>query len=150
MFIDQTNIPATETAPAKTTRAFWARYNVCPQLPHSHSAPVRRAVYIVCLFFVFSYIAFDLLDVDGSKLYSVSPPQRYSILALVSSDVEIPYRFADSGGRAPGGENIRLTDDESSRPPAHFTALSLFSLARTHGYKVTLARNSLSDSSSYG
>ncbi len=119
-------------------------------LPHIHSASLRRTVYIVCLCFVFSYIAFDVLDLDGSNLYSLNPPQRFSIVAVITCDAEIPYCFSDSVGGPPPGKNLLPTGDQSARPQAHWSLLTVFSLARAHGYRVTLARNSLSDSSPYG
>lgn len=118
--------------------------------PHIHSASLRRAMYIVCLFFVFSYIAFDVLDLDGSNLPSLfATVERFSILAVIASDVEIPYS-SDLVERAPRGNNLLSTNDESSRPQAYLSVLTLVFLARVHGYKVSLARNSLSDSSPYG
>lgn len=115
------------------------------RLPHIRNSSWQRTVYIVCLCFVFSYIAFDVLDLDGSNLTAL----ERSMLAVIPSDVEIPY----SPGRvepAPWDNNLHSTNDESSPRQAHLSVLTLASLARAHGYKVSLARNSLSDSSPYG
>ncbi len=118
--------------------------------PHIRNSSLQRMIYIVCLFFVFSYIAFDVLDLDGSNLPSwLAPVQRSLILGVIPSDAEIPYSF-DRGENAPRGNNIISTSGKPSRPQVHFSPLTLVSFARAHGYKVSLARNSLSDPSPYG
>ena len=115
-------------------------------LPHIRNSSRQRAMYIVCMCFVFSYIAFNVLDLDGSNLTAL---ERSSMLAVMPSDVEIPYSPARVE-RAPRNNNLLSTNDESSPRQAHLSVLTPASLARAHGYKVSLARNSLSDSSPYG
>jgi len=106
-------------------------------------------MYIVCMFFVFSYIAFNVLDLDGSNLSSfVTTMERSSVVAVISSEVEIP-RPSDRDEHALRNNNLLSTNDESSPWQAHVSVLTPVSLARAHGYKVSLARNSLSDSSPY-
>ncbi len=117
--------------------------------PHIHSASLRQAVYIVCLCFVFSYIAFDVLDLDGSNLYSFNLPQHFSLIAVIPSETEIPYSFGE-GENVLRGNNLVSANDESPRPQVYSLILTLVSLARAHGYKVNLARNSLSEPSPYG
>ena len=110
----------------------------------------HRAMYIVCMCFVFSYIAFNVLDLDESNLRSfVRPLERSSVVAVIPSEVEIPHS-SDRSEHAPRNNNLLSTNDESSPRQAHLSVLTPFSLARAHGYKVSLARNSLSDSSPYG
>ncbi len=115
-------------------------------LPHIHDSSWQRTLYIVCLCFVFSYIAFDVLDVDGSNLAAL---QRSSMVAVMPSPVEIPYS-SDPVERVPRDKNLLSSSDESERPRADLSVLTPVFLARAHGYKMSLARNSLSDSSPYG
>ncbi len=114
-------------------------------LPHIHDASWQRTLYFVCLCFVFSYIAFDVLDLDGSNLTAL---ERSSMVAVMPSPVEIPYP-SDPVERAPGSDSLSASD-QSPRPQAHLSVLTPVFLARAHGYKMSLARNSLSDSSPYG
>jgi|SRR5262245_22745772 len=113
---------------------------------------VRHTVHIVSTIFVCSYIFFDVLDLDGSDFPRfLRPVQKTIIVALVASEAELfnspkPLVRADS-------TLIPITDQAGrfpSPPPQAklLTVSSLFS-ARAHGYRVSLARNSLSDSSPY-
>ena len=110
----------------------------------------QRAMYIVCICFVFSYIAFNVLDLDGSNLRSfVRPRETFSIVAVIPSVVEIPY-YSESSDNEFRKNDLLSTSDEPSPYQGHPPVLTAAFLARTHGYKVSLARNSLSDSSPYG
>jgi hypothetical protein len=105
----------------------------------------QRAIYIVCMCFVFSYIAFNILDLDGSNLRSfVRPVERLSIVAIIPSVVEIPYS-SESGDNELRNNNLFSTSDKISPRQAHVSVPAPGFLARAHGYKVSLARNSLSD-----
>ena len=116
-----------------------------------HSSRVWRAIYVVSMLLVFSYILFDVLDLDGSNIHRLpAPAKRTVIVAVVPSGTQINYSSEQSELR---GDNSLLFADRSaecSRPPwAELLRASLLGTARSHGYRVGLARNSLPDSSPY-
>ena len=110
---------------------------------------VRQAVHIVSMLLVCSYVFFDVLDLDGSDFPRLlSPVQKTIIVALVPSEAEL---FNSPKLPVPPDSTLISIPDQAGK----FTSLhqaklsilsSLFS-ARAHGYRVSLARNSLSDSS---
>src|SRR5262245_8416205 len=108
-------------------------------------SPFWRVVYIVSAHLVLSYILFDVLDLDGSNFLRFFP--SHSIVAVVPPEAEL---FDFSGQHSPWHSNFFSSGDEASLQPAKSSALTLLSSARAHRYKVSLARNSLSDSSPYG
>jgi len=114
-------------------------------LPHIRKSGLQRAVYIVCLFFVFSYIAFDVLDLDGSNLPRLFRTTEKSLIeAVVSSDAEIPY----SSDQAEHARTIAaLTADTLTEYTrfqlTRFVESSLFGSPRAHGYRIGLARDDL-------
>ncbi len=116
-------------------------------LPHIRNSSLQWAIYIVCLFFVFSYIAFDVLDLDGSNLPRLfNPVQRSSIVAVMPSDAEIPYS-TDRGEQA--SAIPALAADSSTEytrfQMTRFVESSLFASPRAHGYRIGLARDDLPD-----
>jgi hypothetical protein len=123
------------------------RYNVFVHLPHIRNSSPQGAIYIVCLLFVFSYIAFDVLDLDGSNFPRLfNPVQRSSIVAVIPSDAEIPYS-TDRGEHAPGIA-AQASDTLTEYTRLQMTRLaesSLFASPRAHGYRTGLARDDLPD-----
>jgi hypothetical protein len=116
-----------------------------------HLSRVRRVVHIVGTLVISSYIFFDVLDLDDSNFPRLfSPVQKTIIVALVPSDAELfnspkPLASLDS-------TLIPIIDQAgkfSSSLQARLLILSSLHSARAHGYKVSLARNSLPDSSPY-
>jgi hypothetical protein len=112
-----------------------------------HSSRVWRATYVVGTLLVFSYILFDVLDLDGSNIHSLpAPAKRTVIVAVVPSGAQlnhtsehsklrgdIPLLFADRSGL----NILPLRTEVSSSSP--------LGTARSHRYRVGLARNSLPD-----
>lgn len=116
-------------------------------LPHIRNASLQRAMYIVCLCFVFSYIAFDVLDLDGSNLPSyLTAVQHSSILAVVPSEAEIPYS-SDRGehGRTMAALAAHTLTEYTRLQMTRFAESSLFASPRAHGYRIGLARDDLPD-----
>ena len=117
------------------------------RLRHVYKSSRQRALYIVCVCFVFSYIAFDVLDLDGSNLPSfVTTLERSFVLAVIPSNVEIPHS-SDQGEHA---RTIAALPEDSSAEYTRFqmTKLarsSLLASARAHGYRIGLARDDLPD-----
>jgi len=112
---------------------------------------VRRVVHTVCTLVVSSYIFFDVLDLDGSNFPRLfSPVEKAIIVAVVSSEAEL---FNSPKLLAPRYSTlIPITDQAGkfiSTPKARLLIVSSLHSARAHGYKVSLARNSLPDSSPY-
>jgi hypothetical protein len=116
-------------------------------LPQIHRSNRQRAMYIACMCFVFSYIAFDVLDLDGSSLPSfVATIERSSIVAVTPSDAEV----SDSSDRVEHVQTIAALLADRFREYARFQITrapesSLLASARAHGYRRGLARDSLPD-----
>ncbi len=120
-------------------------------LPHIRNSGLQQAMYIVCLFFVFSYIAFDLLDLDESNLPRLfSPVQKTIIVAVAPTEAE-GHKFFEAivphnNSLIPLGEHLgRFTSAQRVK----LFILSAIHSFRAHHYMVGLARDSLSDSSPY-
>jgi hypothetical protein len=110
---------------------------------------VRQAVHIVSMILVCSYIFFDVLDLDGSDFPRLlHPVQKTLIVALVPSEAEL---FNSPKPPVPQDSTLTPIIDQagkySSPLQARLLILSSLHSARAHGYRVSLARNSLSDSS---
>ena len=55
-----------------------------------HSSIVSRSIHVLSVFLVFSYILFDLLDLDGSSIHRLpAPAKRTAIVAVVPSGTQI-------------------------------------------------------------
>jgi hypothetical protein len=116
-----------------------------------HSSITSRPIYVLSILLVFFYILFDVLDLDGSSFpRRLTPVKRTVIVAIVPSGTQLNYYsahsklcddiallFADRSGL-----NVRPLRTEVS-------SSSRLGTARSHGYRVGLARNSLPDSSAY-
>ena len=117
------------------------------RLPHIHKSSRQRAMYIVCVCFVLSYIAFDVLDLDGSDLpLLVTTLERPSLVAVIPSEVEIPYSF----DRVEHARTIAALVADAFREYARFQMTtvpksSMLASARAHGYRTGLARDDLPD-----
>ena len=115
--------------------------------PHICDSTLHRAMYIVCMCFVFSYIAFDVLDLDGSSLPSlVTTLERSSVVAVILSEVEIPY----SSDRVEHARTIAalVADTFTEYARLQMTTVpesSLLASARAHGCRIGLARDDLPD-----
>jgi hypothetical protein len=116
-----------------------------------HSSRASRAIYILSVLLVFSYIFFDVLDLDGSNFPRLfTPVEKIITVAVVPSSTELNcapeqselYRYI----------SVLFADRsvESSLPPwAELSRASPLGTARSHGYRIGLARNSLPDSPPY-
>lgn len=114
-----------------------------------HLSKTRRTVHIVYAFVISSYMLFNVLDVDGSsspRIFTEKP----IMLTVVPSEIELPT----SSELIPALDDGLVPINDKSRKfvspqQASVLIFSSFHSARAHGYKRTLARNSLSDSSPY-
>src|SRR5215467_12395543 len=110
-----------------------------------HSSRVSRGIYILSLLLVFSYIFFDVLDLDGSNFPRLlMRMERAVIVAVVPSGALLNHSSEHSKLR----DGIALLFADRSelnlRPPqAEVLISSALGRARFHKYRVGLARNSL-------
>ena len=108
---------------------------------------LRRFTYLACAFFVFSYICFDVLDLDGSNLAAQSSPvqkttivektatemdgaaARFKLVPLSVFSLLIPY----------AAQNLH------SVQTANVPSTPRLSFIRAHRYRVALPRSSTPD-----
>jgi hypothetical protein len=116
-----------------------------------HSSRVFRAIYILSVLLVFSYIFFDVLDLDGSNFPKLfAPVERNTIVAVVPTGVQLNYSSEQS--ELCHHIAILFTDQSGLDARSQWAELlraSRLGTARSHGYRVGLARNSLPDSPPY-
>ena len=106
------------------------------------SRKVRRAACIAAMPFVFAFISFNLLDLDGSNL------ALFSERAIIDGDVGTDARIDPHPERVEclGREGLSIPKD--SRDFARFLDAALrviarLEKARTHRYLVSLPRSSV-------
>ncbi len=117
---------------------------------HSRSSHLWRAIYMVCLVLVFSYILFDVLDIDGSDTpLPRAPAERSVIVAQVPQDTD---HACQSIWVEPCYDHSSLFAVQSSdamqlqRTEVH--TRSPLDSARAHGFRLGLPRASLADPAS--
>jgi hypothetical protein len=115
-----------------------------------HSSRASRAIYILSVLLVFSYILFDVLDLDGSNFPRLfTPVEKIITVAVVPSGEQLNYPSEQSGLRDMA---LLLANRAGLHPQSQWPELlraSRLGTARSHGYRVGLARNSLPDSPPY-
>jgi hypothetical protein len=113
-----------------------------------HSSIFLRVTRVVCALLVFSYILFDVLDLDGSNFSRLlAPVERAAIVAEVPD--AIPLNYSPEKSESWGDTSLLFTDPLGLYARLYWTVLSRASplgATRSHGYRVGLARNSLPDS----
>ena len=115
-----------------------------PDLRFDHYSKVWRAIYVVCTLLVFSYILFDVLDLDGSDLPSRHPLERTVIVAEVAKDTEHVYSL----DRSEFWMDLLLLAVSGEAASVRLTRVLIFSpldSARSRGYRVALPRSSTID-----
>lgn len=111
-----------------------------------HSSRVSRSIYVLSILLVFFNIVFDVVDLDGSSFARLlASVKRTVTVAVMPSDSEV-NSFEDSELR----DDFALLFADRSRlnvrpPRAEVLSSSALGTARSHGYRVGLARNSLPD-----
>ena len=116
-----------------------------------HASRGWRTAYLVCLPFILSYILFDALDLDGSNFSRLlAPVERPVAVAELTFAPEVVDSYEPAAPWAYISHSF-LDRSERSNLSRQARALGFLELdsARSHGYRVGLARNSLSDSSPY-
>src|SRR5262249_1100943 len=116
-----------------------------------NSSILWRATHTVCILLVFSYVLFDVLDLDGSNFSRLlATVERAAIVAEVPD--AIPLNYSPEKSESWGDTSVLFTDQSVRCARLLWIALSRASplgTARCHGYRVGLARNSLPDSPPY-
>jgi hypothetical protein len=105
------------------------------------SRPVL-ALYLVCTLLVFSFILFEVLDVDGSDF--PAPPTKATSIKLVEPPHDLK-RAAQSGIEGPALLPARAGD--SDRPQGPVFLRSPLVSPRARASRVTLPRAALPDAS---
>ena len=115
------------------------------------SSKSGQIAYVFCAMMVTSYILFNVLDLDGSDLSRLfGPVEKTSIVAVVQLEAELfksPEPFASHDGILL--RVIEQPDKFTSQQHAKLLPFSQLDITRSHGYRASLPRNSLSDSSPY-
>jgi hypothetical protein len=113
----------------------------------NHCSVFWRTIYVVCIAFVFSYIFFDVLDLDGSDFPRPrAPVERNVVVAEVSKEIKQAYfpdktelwvdRLALVPAISSESVDLRLTRTLTVSP---------LDSTRTHGYPIALPRSSPPD-----
>jgi len=113
-----------------------------------HPSSLQRAIYVACMLLVFSYILFDVLDLDGSNLPRLLTPVTRAV--IVGETVAVIDLQDSRKPAAPWGSVVLLFTDlfeKCSRLRRQTTASGLDS-ARSHGHRVGLPRDSVADPAS--
>jgi hypothetical protein len=119
-----------------------------PSFRSNQRSSFWRQIYLLCTFLVFSYVSFNLLDLDGSDF----PLKRHSlersvISAEVTEDTEHDYSV-ERPRLWPGPlMHSQAVPDEAVY--IRLTRIRTFSSrdsTRAHGYRVALPRSSPPDS----
>ena len=109
------------------------------------TSQVRRAACIACMPFVFAFIAFNLLDLDGSNLASLT---RCFDHFIVDADIAASPRIDPLPERFEYLETKRIlvTHNSPDQVRCHMSELrspSRLEKARSHLYHVSLPRDSV-------
>ncbi|HEX9443315.1 MAG TPA: hypothetical protein VGA73_04305 [Candidatus Binatia bacterium] len=103
-----------------------------------------RIVHVLCMALVFSYIVFDILDLDGSDLPTILAPAEWDV---ISAEMPADLDQAERLDRADLWNDTLLFPDlsagrarfhDAARPPS-----SPLDSARAHGYRTGLPRDAI-------
>jgi hypothetical protein len=119
------------------------------QLELGFTSHVRRSACIACMPFILCFIAFDILDLDRSDLIALS--KNFEISSFVG-DIDPTPRIDPFPEplELPNTAEILAPDISVNHALLQFAEILKFSLigtARDHGYRIGLARHSLSNAS---
>jgi hypothetical protein len=106
---------------------------------------LRRATCLACSPFIFAFIAFNILDLDGSNLASLT---KCSNRLVIDADVGPSARVEPLPQRLEYFDNHRTlkpndSSDQARWEIAELRALSRLEKARTHLYHVSLPRDAV-------
>jgi hypothetical protein len=112
---------------------------------HLHRTRLWRLFHAVCAVFVLSYIAFEVLDLDGSRLTPLAVPVHGAIIAIEATAEVDPINRPAPADEWNGA--ILSADRTAGEALDHFHIPSVSPLdsARIHGYRVGLPRDAIPD-----
>jgi len=117
-----------------------------PDFRSNHCSLFWRAVYIVCTVLVFSYIFFDVLDLDGSDFpLKRHPLERTAIVAEVAKDTEHAFSVTELWFDLSVPSSATVSEAVCIQF-MRVLAFSPLATVRSRGYRVALPRSSPSDS----
>lgn len=131
----------------KAKRLNNVRRKILPDFRSNHCSTFWRVIYIVCAVLVFSYIFFDVLDLDGSDFpLKRHPLERTAVVAEVAKDTEHAY----SVGRPEVWPEVSILSSVLSSESARVRIMKVLTFsppafARTRRYRIALPRSSPSD-----
>src|SRR5215470_17655202 len=107
-----------------------------------HSSLVYRTLDVCCVFIVISYILFNVLDLDESDLPKIFNPVQVTIVeAVMPTEARLDFSPEKFQHRGDGLFFFADGSRECGRPRlAETSKMSPLGQARTHGYRVGLAR----------
>src|SRR5215468_11867852 len=112
---------------------------------------VSRPIYVLSIVLVLLNILFDVLDLDGSNFPKLfTPVQRTITVAVLPPSTEL--NFSSEQSEVCGDISLLPADRSAVYSRSSWAELlrtSPLGTARSHGYRVALARNSLPDSPPY-
>jgi|SRR6266852_1659764 len=118
-----------------------------PDFRSNHCSTFWRAIYLICTVIVFSYIFFDVLDIDGSDFpLKRHPLERTVIVAEVAKDtvraysVERPELWVDLSTLS-----LAMPCEAMWGRLTRALTFSRLNSIRTRGYRIALPRSSPSD-----
>jgi hypothetical protein len=116
-----------------------------PDFGFNHCSKVWRIIYVACTLLVFSYILFDVLDLDGSDFPSARHPlERTVAITEVAKDTEHVYSL----DRSQFWVDLLLLRISGEAVLVRLTRALIFSRldsARSRSYRVALPRSSTID-----
>lgn len=103
--------------------------------------------YVLCIVMVFSYIFFDILDIDGSDF-----PLTQAAKPVYTAEVSHDFKRAYPEGPLQTFQGIPILFDDRPTESVHIMHTKRFrssplDLARARGYRVALPRASIADPS---
>jgi hypothetical protein len=110
------------------------------------SSVLWRAISIACVMMSFSYIFFEVMDLDGSNFPIQHPVDSSAIVPEVETNLARPYltRLTEPWTEVLFSLLAKPVDWRHQRP-TELPVASTFNLLQRRGYRTTLPRSSISD-----
>jgi hypothetical protein len=111
----------------------------------SVSSVLRRAISIACVIIAFSYIFFEVLDLDGSNLpLQRHPVESQAIVPEVEANILRPYLTLPAEPWTLVSIALLIREGDWAHPgPVENTTPSLFNVFHRRGYRASLPRSSI-------
>ncbi len=113
-----------------------------------NSTPLWRAISIVCVMMVCSYIFFEVLDLDGSNFPLRYPVDSTAIMTEVETNIVRPYLTRLAGPWTWNEISFSVLTDRLAQIYFYLTQLFVVSSVNSlqcRGYRIGLPRSSIPD-----